>query len=80
VYSVLSYNSIVTRRERISVVGLGYVGLPLAVAFAKVADVIGFDISREKVETIPQGIDVTKEVGDKAVQETTAFLTWEKSI
>ena len=59
-------------------VGLGYVGLPLAVAFAKVADVIGFDISREKVEQYHKGIDVTKEVGDKAVQETTAFLTWEE--
>ena len=49
--------------------GLGYVGLPLAVAFAKVADVVGFDISREKVEQYHKGIDVTKEVGDKAVQD-----------
>ena len=71
------YDAIVDRREKISVVGLGYVGLPLAIAFAKVADVIGFDISKEKVEQYHQGIDATKEVGDKAVQETTAFLTWE---
>ena len=53
-------------------------GLPLAVAFAKVADVVGFDISREKVEQYRKGIDATKEVGDQAVQETTAFLTWEE--
>ena len=53
-------------------------GLPLAVAFAKVADVVGFDISREKVEQYHKGIDATKEVGDQAVQETTAFLTWEE--
>ena len=72
------YDSIVAREEKISVVGLGYVGLPLAIAFAKVADVVGFDISREKVEQYHQGIDATKEVGDKAVQETTAFLTWEE--
>jgi len=73
------YEKIVNRKEKISIVGLGYVGLPLAVAFARVADVIGFDISREKVEHYHKGIDVTKEVGDKAVQETTAFLTWEET-
>ena len=72
------FDSIVGREEKISVVGLGYVGLPLAVAFAKVADVVGFDISREKVEQYRKGIDATKEVGDQAVQETTAFLTWEE--
>jgi len=72
------FDSIVGREEKISVVGLGYVGLPLAVAFAKVADVVGFDISREKVEQYHKGIDATKEVGDQAVQETTAFLTWEE--
>jgi len=72
------YDAVVARKEKISVVGLGYVGLPLTVAFAKVADVIGFDISREKVEQYHKGTDVTKEVGDKAVQETTAFLTWEE--
>lgn len=72
------YEKIVEKDEQISVVGLGYVGLPLAVAFAKVADVVGFDISREKVEQYHKGIDVTKEVGDKAVQDTTAFLTWEE--
>ena len=38
------YEAIVNRKEKISVVGLGYVGLPLAIAFAKVADVVGFDI------------------------------------
>ncbi len=72
------YDAIVERKEKISVVGLGYVGLPLAVAFAKVADVIGFDISEEKVKQYHQGIDATKEVGDQAVRETTAFLTWEE--
>ena len=72
------YDAIIQRKENISVVGLGYVGLPLAVSFAKVADVVGFDISREKVEQYRKGIDATKEVGDQAVQETTAFLTWEE--
>jgi len=70
--------SIKRKDEKISVIGLGYVGLPLAISFARVADVIGFDISKEKVEKYHAGIDVTKEVGDEAIKETTAFFTWEE--
>jgi len=72
------YELIKNRKEKISVIGLGYVGLPLAISFAKVADVVGYDISKEKVKQYLKGIDVTKEVGDKAVRETTAFLTWKE--
>lgn len=72
------YDCIVKREEKISVIGLGYVGLPLAIAFARVADVIGFDISEEKVRQYRCGIDVTREVGDQAIRETTAFFTWEE--
>ena len=43
-------------------IGLGYVGLPLAVAFAKQARVIGFDISAKKIEELSRGVDVTGEV------------------
>lgn len=63
------------RDEKISVIGLGYVGLPLAVSFAKVADVIGFDIAKDKVEGYINGIDVTKEVGNEALKETTISFT-----
>lgn len=72
------YNSIKNRKEKISVTGLGYVGLPLAISFAKVADVVGFDISKEKVNQYLNGIDVTKEVGDETIKQTTALLTWEE--
>ncbi len=72
------YESIKNKKEKISVVGLGYVGLPLAISFAKVADVVGFDISKEKIQQYLNGVDVTKEVGDKAIKETTALLTWEE--
>ncbi|SCL85392.1 UDP-N-acetyl-D-glucosamine 6-dehydrogenase [Sporanaerobacter sp. PP17-6a] len=61
-----------------SVVGLGYVGLPLAVEFAKVSDVVGFDISGKKIKKYLKGIDVTKEVGDNALKETNAFFTYEE--
>ncbi|HBK67417.1 MAG TPA: nucleotide sugar dehydrogenase, partial [Firmicutes bacterium] len=66
------------RKEKISVIGLGYVGMPLAIAFAKKAEVIGFDNNRAKVEQYRSGIDVTKEVGDEALKTTTAFITWEE--
>jgi UDP-N-acetyl-D-galactosamine dehydrogenase len=47
--------------ERIGIIGLGYVGLPLAVEFGKVVDTVGFDINRERVEELRKGIDRTRE-------------------
>ncbi|MDR1564934.1 MAG: nucleotide sugar dehydrogenase [Oscillospiraceae bacterium] len=59
----------------IAVVGLGYVGMPLAVAFSKVTEVIGFDINEKKVEQYNKGIDVTNEVGDEAIKACTVNFT-----
>ncbi|MFP4698135.1 MAG: nucleotide sugar dehydrogenase [Eubacteriales bacterium] len=73
------YDKIKNRKEKISLVGLGYVGMPIAVAFAKKADVIGFDISKEKIELYKSGIDPTKEVGDEAIKETTVEFTADES-
>lgn len=56
-----------SKKEKLAVVGLGYVGMPLAVAFAKKFSVIGFDINSEKVKLYQNGIDPTNEVGSKAV-------------
>ena len=69
------YEKIKNREEKISLVGLGYVGMPIAVAFAKKADVIGFDIRKEKVELYKKGIDPTKEVGDDVIKDTTVEFT-----
>lgn len=69
------YQKIISRKEKISVVGLGYVGMPIAVAFAKKVDVIGFDVNKEKIELYKQGIDPTKEVGDEAIKNTTVDFT-----
>ena len=69
------YEKIKKREEKISLVGLGYVGMPIAVAFAKKAEVIGFDISTEKVELYKKGIDPTKEVGDDVIKDTTVEFT-----
>lgn len=69
------FEQIKNREEKISLVGLGYVGMPIAVAFANKVNVIGFDISKEKIELYKKGIDPTKEVGDDVVKETTVEFT-----
>src|SRR5690554_6988496 len=69
------YEKIISKEERISLVGLGYVGLPIAIAFAKKANVIGFDISQHKIDLYQKGIDPTKEVGNDAVKNTTVEFT-----
>jgi len=69
------YKKLRNKEEKLSVIGLGYVGLPLAISFAKKVEVIGFDINKDKVEAYKRGIDVTNEVGNKSLQGTAAFLT-----
>lgn len=69
------YEKISNRQEKISLIGLGYVGMPIAVAFAKKADVIGFDINKEKIDLYKRGIDPTKEVGNEAIKQTKVQFT-----
>jgi UDP-N-acetyl-D-glucosamine/UDP-N-acetyl-D-galactosamine dehydrogenase len=73
------YEKIVNREEKISLVGLGYVGMPIAVAFAKKADVIGFDVNKPKIELYNNGIDPTKEVGNDVIKNTTVEFTSDES-
>lgn len=68
-------DQLMNRKAKLSVVGLGYVGLPIAIEFAKQIDVIGFDINNEKILTYKNGFDPTKEVGDKAVSDTDVYFT-----
>ncbi|MCJ8007989.1 nucleotide sugar dehydrogenase [Lederbergia wuyishanensis] len=69
------YERIVNREEKISLVGLGYVGMPIAVAFAKKVDVIGFDVSKKKIDSYKNGLDPTKEVGNEVIKKTTVEFT-----
>ena len=69
------YERIVSGQEKISLVGLGYVGMPIAVAFSKKVGVIGFDVNKEKIELYKSGIDPTKEVGNKAIAECKVDFT-----
>lgn len=68
-------NRIIEKQEKIAVVGLGYVGLPIAVEFAKKVKVIGFDSSKEKVAIYQSGKDPTQEVGDEVIGKTTLEFT-----
>ena len=62
-------------KKILSLIGLGYVGMPIAVAFAKKVPVIGFDISKEKIALYQAGIDPTREVGDEVIKSTTVEFT-----
>ena len=73
------YSQIVNRNEKIAVIGLGYVGMPLAIALARKAKVIGFDINKSKIELYKSGIDPTNEVGNEAIKETTVEFTSEET-
>ena len=69
------YEKLLSGEEKLSLVGLGYVGMPIAVAYAKKIKVVGYDFNAEKVELYKKGIDPTREVGDDAIKETTVEFT-----
>lgn len=69
------YEDLLSGKEKLSLVGLGYVGMPIAVAFAKKIKVIGFDLNKAKIELYKSGIDPTREVGDEAVKNSSVEFT-----
>lgn len=73
------YKKISNKEEYISLIGLGYVGMPIAVAFAKKAKVIGFDLNKQKIEQYKSGIDPTNEVGNNIIKNTTVIFTSDES-
>ena len=74
------YNDLILKRTKLSLIGLGYVGMPIAVAFAKKLDVIGFDLNASKIELYKSGIDPTNEVGNEAIKNTSAAFTADETI
>lgn len=73
------FEKIVNKEEQIALVGLGYVGMPIAVAFAKKVNVIGFDLNKEKINLYRKGIDPTKEVGDEGIKKTSVDFTFDEA-
>ena len=72
------YSELISGRAKLALVGLGYVGMPIAVEFAKHIQVIGFDINEKRVEEYRNGIDSTNEVGE-AIKSTTVDFTADPS-
>ncbi len=69
------YEKIVNGEEKISLVGLGYVGMPIAVAFARKVQVVGFDLNSAKIDLYKSGIDPTNEVGNDVIKNTKVEFT-----
>jgi len=69
------YSDIVDKKAKISLVGLGYVGMPIAVSFSRKVDVIGFDINPSKIELYKNGIDPTGEVGNQVIAACSVDFT-----
>ena len=72
------YSGLISGKEKLALVGLGYVGMPIAVEFAKHVQVIGFDINEKRVNEYKNGIDATNEVGE-AISKTTVDFTADPS-
>lgn len=68
------YNDLISGKEKLALVGLGYVGMPIAVEFAKHVSVIGYDINKKRVDEYKNGIDATNEIGG-AIKNTAVEFT-----
>jgi len=69
------YNKLINKETKLSVIGLGYVGLPIALEFARQIKVIGFDIKSDRVELMKKGIDPSNELPPEAFNDTDIILT-----
>ena len=69
------YEKLLSGEEKLSLVGLGYVGMPIAVAYARKIKVVGYDFNAAKVQLYKNGIDPTREVGNDAIKETSVEFT-----
>jgi UDP-N-acetyl-D-glucosamine/UDP-N-acetyl-D-galactosamine dehydrogenase len=66
--ATMMYQQLVDKKEKLAVIGLGYVGLPIALEFAKKLSVIGFDINAKRIEMMKQGIDPSNELDKEAFE------------
>jgi len=74
------YNKLLTKKTKLSVIGLGYVGLPIALEFAKQIQVVGFDIKPERIELMKKGVDPSNELTSESFENTDIVLTSDPSI
>ena len=76
---MILYDKLVKGEEKLSLVGLGYVGMPIAVAFAKKIKVVGFDLNEKKIDLYKSGVDPTNEVGNEVIKNTSVEFTADPS-
>src|SRR3982074_417145 len=62
------YQELVDKKSKLAIIGLGYVGLPIALEFARRLSVIGFDISEKRIEMMKNGIDPSNELEKEAFE------------
>lgn len=72
---MLIYQDLVDKKAKVAVIGLGYVGLPLALEFAGKISVIGFDINAGRIDQMKQGIDPSKELESEAFKDKDIVFT-----
>lgn len=72
---MISFEALQRRERPLAVVGLGYVGLPLAVALSQHMDVLGFDVNAGRIAELAQGHDRTREVNDEKLKAATVRYT-----
>lgn len=73
-------DTLLEKKARLAVIGLGYVGLPMALAFAEKLDVVGFDMNEEKVRLYKVGIDPIRVMGNEAIQSTSMVFSSDETI
>src|SRR6202008_4954897 len=69
------YSKLINKKAKLAVIGLGYVGLPIALEFAKKISVIGFDINKKRVELMKKHIDPSKELESADFDRTDILFT-----
>ena len=69
------YKELVEKEKKLAVIGLGYVGLPIALEFAKKISVIGFDINQNRIELMKKGIDPSNELDSEAFKSCDILFT-----
>ena len=73
------YNKLISKETKLSVIGLGYVGLPIALEFAKQIKVVGFDIKPDRIELMKRSIDPSNELTSEAFKNADIVLTSDPS-
>lgn len=69
------YENLISGKDKLALVGLGYVGMPIAVEFAKHVKVVGFDLNANKIKQYKNGFDPTNEVGEDGIKKTSVEFT-----